>query len=203
MKMWGAYEKIIYRFSKGQFPQIREGVYKFAKPIAKEIKNITLKKGIEDEPLEKLLEQLYFRRHCGLNIENMYYYYKLIDEVSADDKKGAYELKDTIEVRTPNGTLEPTIWQNNINFFSKLLLYAASDNFDSEKIDDMLKNMEFTLGVKNKQIVNYTYLDYMTIDIPLAIELANTIFKDEVDKLNFLKQYLENDMEEEKTLVLR
>ena len=46
---------------------------------------------------------------------------------------GSYE-KDTIEFRCPNGTLNPVIWQNNINLFVHLLEYAKSPDFNYDVI---------------------------------------------------------------------
>ena len=44
-----------------------------------------------------------------------------------------YDKSKTIEFRSSNGTLNEIIWQNNVNFFTKMLLSCASDNFDIEK----------------------------------------------------------------------
>ena len=87
--------------------------------------------------------------------------------------------KNTIEFRCPNGTLSHIIWQNNINFFVKLLLYCRSNNFDIDFINKKMKNYE----VKKLEQYSDIYLDD-------AIELSDLIFDNELDKMYFLKQYL-------------
>ena len=41
----------------------------------------------------------------------------------------------TIEFRCPNGTLNEVIWQNNLNLFVHLLLYAKSNDFDEYRVE--------------------------------------------------------------------
>lgn len=83
-------------------------------------------------------------------------------------------------MRCPNGTINPIIWQNNINFFAKLFLYCSSDNFDKDFID-------YKLTCLRNNLINY---DYSNIYIDAILEFSNLIFSNEIDKLYFLKQYL-------------
>lgn len=66
-------------------------------------------------------------------------------------KKGIIE-GNTIEVRCPNGTVNPVIWQNNINFFAKLFLYCSGNNFDIEFIN-------YKLDYLKDGIIHYDYND--------------------------------------------
>lgn len=189
MKMWSAYENVIYRFSKGEFSTLRDVAYDYASPIARDVKKISLMPFIEKQNIRNMMGLFFTRRFRGLNIYNMYSYYKLTNGIKFNNEIKASEIKDTIEVRCPNGTLDPKLWQNNINFFSKLLLYAVSDEFDSEKIDYILNSLEFQELILLDKKIDLSYLSYMNIDMDLAIDLADTIFKDETEKFDFLKQY--------------
>lgn len=90
----------------------------------------------------------------------------------------------TIEIRCPNGTLEPVIWQNNVKFFGKLLEYAASNTYDKELIQ--------ILGQDTSPQIN----------IEKAYALAQLIFNNELDKLYFLRQYIKDGKQtKEKKLI--
>jgi len=71
-----------------------------------------------------------------------------------------------IEFRIPNGTLNEEIWQNYINFFSKFVL-SCKKELDVEKTLYKIKNRESS-----------------------AVELANYVFNDDIDKEYFLIQTL-------------
>ena len=105
IKLWSAYENIIYRFSYGDLLNARFSIKKFAYPTAillqrdyEYIKNI--KKEVE---LIDIIHILSGRRVQGINFNN----------VSTKDPS-ITEYKNTIEFRCPNGTLDPIIWQNNL-----------------------------------------------------------------------------------------
>ena len=71
---------------------------------------------------------------------------------------------DRIEFRIPNGTLDPSIFQNYINFFAKFII--ACKNIDREEIIYKIK--------KNKNSLN---------------DLLDFTFDNELDKENFKIQY--------------
>ena len=192
MKLWAVYEPIIYRFSKGEFSSIRpNAITKYAKPFAKEIKQLILEEGVNDSSYEKLVHDFFVKGFAGLNIENLFYYNTVSDDQELFEEISKYKrLKDTIEVRTPNGTLNPVIWQNNINFFAKLFLYATSNTFDDDAISEKLERLSFEMKVVDKKLRNLTYAKYNILTTFTALELADLIFDNDVDKLNFLKQYV-------------
>lgn len=101
-------------------------------------------------------------------------------------KKDMYDyfhIENTIEFRCPNGTLNPIIWQNNVNFFIKLLTYCKGSYFDNEIID---KRHEINLDIYNNlELYNEIYLNQ-------ALELCDLIFTNNTDKVYFLKQYLKS-----------
>jgi hypothetical protein len=96
-----------------------------------------------------------------------------------------YHQNNTVEVRCPNGTLENAIWQNNINFFVKLLAYVNSDKFDEDLINKKFEKL------KNA----FTIYDYYLLDIPTAVELSDMLFDNNLDKLNFMSQYWKDGSE--------
>ena len=48
----------------------------------------------------------------------------------------------------PTGTCNPTIWQNNVNLFFKMLKYSSSNKFDKEFINKRID--EISIKEPNK-----------------------------------------------------
>lgn len=168
LKMWGTYENIIFRFSYGEFLNHRKNINYYAMPISDEI--------------HFLLEMNEYKK---LNTIDTINYFQLTrgDALNFDNFKNTQKgYGNTIEIRCPNGTLEPIIWQNNINFFIKFILYCKNDRYNEDIIENRIsQNKEFG------QIKNYDY-----IDINQAIELSDMIFYNNLDKVYFLRQYLKS-----------
>lgn len=179
LKLWCIFETEIYQFSYGELDKIREQAYYFAYPIKGQIthnkmhleqlmrvlKNLS-KEYTQDELLEANI-QLFILSYLGSRFNGL----------SFNCIKHAYsESNNTFEVRTPNGTLDKVIWQNNINFFAKFLTYFKRE-YDKEFID-----YHFDRLTKNETLLN-------KYDVEKAIILRDMIFKDETDKLYFMKQY--------------
>ncbi len=169
IKLWIIYEPLIYRFSFGERLGPRAGIFKFAVQLDK----VLLKNLSSFENSVNLYELLsYFPIDKYYSFNTCY-----VNPV----KKGIIE-GNTVEVRCPNGTVNPVIWQNNINFFAKLFLYCSDNNFDSEFIN-------YKLDYLKDGIIHY---DYNDIYIDEALELSDLVFSRELDKLYFLKQYLKD-----------
>lgn len=188
LEMWTIFEDVIYRFSTGEYMTLRPAANYSATPIREDVMDITsifFREDVMDTTSSFLdFKNLYkgsmdkliwlFSTNCGgIKIEN------LKNETFFDQNK------KTIEVRCPNGTLEHTIWQNNINFFYHFLKYALSDNFNEELMDELFLRLNPVSDSVDKQIDNY-----MNLNIEKAIFLSNLIFDEEIDKLYFLKELL-------------
>lgn len=170
-KIWSVYENIIYRFAYGEYLTPRTYISRsITNPIANSLWQ-TLKyeevKKLDYLDLIKLFYQN-FRHITCLNLHNV----KNMEEKD----------RNTIEIRCPNGTLNPIIWQNNINFFIKLLLYCSSKKYNEETL----------LNRKLKNGENYYFEDYSKINLEQAIELSDLIFDNNLDKVYFLRQYLKS-----------
>lgn len=176
LEMWTIFEDVIYRFSTGEYMTLRPAANYSATPIREDIMDVASDflsfKNSYKGSMDKLI--WFFSTNCGgIKIENL-----KNDIFFGQNKK-------TIEVRCPNGTLEHTIWQNNINFFYHFLKYALSDNFNEELMDELFSRLNPVSGSIDKQIDNY-----MNLNIEKAIFLSNLIFDEEIDKLYFLKELL-------------
>ena len=180
-KLWMTYENVIFRFLYGEYTSPREGMEKYAKPISKIL--------IED----------FDRIEDRANMNTANYMLKVLN--AGDDRRRAINfrnasnaelynynkeaVKNTIECRVANGTFNPIIWQNNINLLVKLLEYSKREDFNDDILDRRLKE------IISKEIPGSIY-KYSQINIDSAIELADLIFTNNLDKIYFLRQYLKD-----------
>lgn len=172
LKLWQAYENIIFRFAYNEFLQHRSCITTYSEPIRnylKEILDIYNSYDISCITTRDVLKDVPQHKYCAVN-----FIHTTID--TPDRRK-------TIEFRCANGTLDYIIWQNNINLFVKLLLYSRNKDFNNDIIDKRLLTDENTwLGLKY----------YSEIYLNQALELTDLLFDNNLDKIYFLKQYLKS-----------
>ncbi len=168
-KLYALYEDILTRFGFNNL-EFRQTVETCARPIAD-----TIREKISDlEPPYCLtyVLQIFSIENPSIKITEY-----------ADFCSGIYALipSDTIEIRSPDGTLDETRWQNNINTYGKLLQYAVGQDYDSEFV-----NYQY-----NQPPTPYS--DYSLLNFDKALELADLIFETDTDKFSFLAQYIQKD----------
>lgn len=116
-------------------------------------------------------------------IEKLIEYKRYCVEFKLKDGNKTY-LPDIIEFRSGNGCDDVWIWQNYINTFYYLEEYI-------HKID--LDLIDYDLCHLQKRDKPYSVLW-----LEDALKFANTIFKEDIDKIYFLRQYIGYDLEEVK-----
>ncbi len=176
--LWATYEDVIFRFANGEYTKERLV--------------------IDDNAHSCYFTYDSYYQELTKNGEHIWPYILENLKVSPDSavrfkqlqKLGVYKFDNTIEFRNPNGTFNPIIWQNNINFFMKMLYYVVSDRFDYDVI----------LRRKKLNDMNYKYFsNYDMIHMDSALEFCDLIFDNNQDKVYFLKQYLKNNNEDTET----
>ena len=166
-----AYEHIIYRFANGERIDARSNQVAVAYPIC--ITYSEFYKEILDTKDFNEMKQvlaLNFNRFQGLNLNNIRF---------KNITKNSY--KNTIEFRMANGTKEEIVWQNLVNTYTKMINSSIITEFDIEKIKEK---------IENNTNLNYSYFYKYYIDD--ALEFADIIFDNNLDKSNFLKQYIKD-----------
>lgn len=172
LKIWMLFEDIIYRFSYGEGKSARSSINSYARPINEKIySKLDKLVQMENETFESVIKDFKNKKQ-GLS-----FYYT---------SNNIQKLLNTIEIRTFNGTLNKVIIQNNINFIIHLLLYALSEEYDEEYIDYEIKRFQ-PIELKSFGRKNPTK----------ALTLSNLIYKDELEQLYFMKQYLKCFKKEE------
>ena len=162
VNLWILYEHLIFRFTNGEFLYSRPNISLYAYPLREEFGLLPIDflsfnlKDYKNRFIDSCI------RLC--NIRNL--------------KEQKY--KNTIEFRCPNGTLDPVIWQNNLNFFVKFIEYTKKVNY-KEICDELY----------NSSVVSAN--NYYQIFLEEAINLVDQIFDTNMDKIYFLRQYLKNN----------
>ena len=169
LKSWITYENVIYRFLYGEYLTPRERILKYAFPIQRLLSADFQKPHPNNNSLKELVNTISHERYQGVNFKRVTSY--------------EYEENNTIEFRTPNATLDVVIWQNNINFLTKFLLYASNSDYNSDIVT--ARRTKNNLKYANISLYNQIYLEQ-------ALELADEIFNNNLDKLYFLRAYLKN-----------
>ena len=170
IKFYAVYEDILMRFNTGERINTRASANLYAHPVALPIKQkIDSLKEFSD--LSEFLKQLDFSSFSSMLIENYISYIMWGGAV------------DTVEFRSPNGTLNPVLWQNYVNTYGKMLEHATSGELDEEHLDYMFKLKNPTREIKSQ------------IHFERALLFADTIFKNNLDKMDFLRQYVKDGTE--------
>lgn len=184
-KLWSVYENIIYRFCYGEHFGYRPTIMKYSRPAASFY--MSKLKLLKDKNNYNVLEMLWsmepllsedrYTKNFGLS------YWRIL----ADDKSNIYrDINEfnkgcTVELRVPNGTFNEIIWQNNINFFIKMMLYCKSDKYNQDIIDRRMVLVEDKFS---------NLLSYSSIYLDQVLEFVDMIFDNNLDKIYFLKQYI-------------
>ena len=160
LKTYILYEKELLTFLAGEEKQLRPLFRKYASPIAPAIlEDIDCLNNVTD--FLDIYYQVFFKdRNWAVNFTN----------VLLDSAKRYH--KNTLEFRSPNSSKKDIIWQNNINTLVKLMIAPEKGLVDEEFIDYKLSKGFSNIRSDEK-----------------ALELVDTIFDNNVDKLYFLKQY--------------
>lgn len=167
LKLWSAYENVIYRFGYNEYLTKNKGI-SYCKSTSLMFFNAYIVFG---DNLSRLLNYLSDSRSQAVNFQNVTLSNKEVIPFG------------TIEFRNPNGTLDPVIWQNNVNLFTKLLLYCRSNKFNDDIVQKRLNQ---------KCMYSNDFENYNHIFTEQAIELSDMIFDNNLDKIYFLRQYIKD-----------
>lgn len=172
IKLWSVYENIIYRFVYGDYLTARPDILKYAEPLASIFDEDykILKKNNED--LNNIIFRISHKRNQAINFEHVKW-----------TKCDSFFINNTIEFRCPNGTLNPVIWQNNVNLLARLLTYSKNTSYNDDLIEKRRK-------INSRKILSIEFYDEIYLE--QALELCDIIFENNFDKIYFLKQYLKS-----------
>ena len=190
IKLWYVYENIIYRFTNGEYLNRRPNIINDAQPGTSRLMNPEKVRYITNVgTCTQFLENvdcIFTARGIGNAPFNMY-------ELNAANTHKEEGRHDVIEFRCPNGTLDPVILQNNINLFVKMFLASKSGNIDVEVVENRFKKNTTDLELKEGKGVYGDYENfYDLIYIEQALEFADLIFDNNLDKVYFLRQYFKS-----------
>ena len=174
IKTYAVYENVLFRFLYGDKLTPRKTLKEYAPPMASNILWRLDKINKADNLYDMRLALPIENRTQAINLTNVKF-----SELTQQAK-----IKNTVEFRCPNSTVEEVVWQNNINALTKLMLATASPNFDEEYIDYKISQGEIPTSQHN-----YTYNEIL---LKKVLEFTDLIFDNNQDKIYFLRQYLKN-----------
>lgn len=169
LTIYVVYKHILFRYSFNNQISGRKYMLEYATPVADRIYQ-TLKLINKCKNVSELYDLLPDDKRQAINFQHVKFYDILNDKI-----------KNTIEFRMPNGTIEEVIWQNNVNTFSKLILSSKSPTFDREFLEYKLEN---------ERVSSNNIIMYNVVCLKNALEFVDLIFDNNLDKAYFLKQYL-------------
>lgn len=176
LKLYTAYENILFRFIYGDKISGRKKLFKYAPPIADSIYNgmSSINRATSISDIRWILPTS--ERYAALNFSNVNFY----------NPERRYE-KNTLEFRSPNASTNAVVWQNNINAFAKMLVASRDKVMDEEFLDYKLKH----------EYLPYSENEYMYNDVSLknVLEFVDLVFDNNLDKIYFLRQYLKDFQE--------
>lgn len=176
LKLYIAYEGVLFRFVYGDKISGRRKLLKYAPPIADRLYNYLNRLNEARDLLDIDWVVSSRERRAALNFHNTSFH----NPNSGDDK-------NTLEFRNPNATTDAVIWQNNINAFAKMLVSSRDKVMDEEFLDYKLKH-EFYPYSGNEHLYNDVHLKN-------ALEFVDLVFDNNLDKVYFLRQYLKGFQE--------
>lgn len=172
IELYTVYENILIKFGYGHTGKPRQNLFTYAKPIGQEIKSKLLCI-MESKNWNDLCIWMPYHKHSSINFKNINW-----ENIENDNK-------NTIEFRSANGTVDYSIWQNLVNTYGHLIKSCTNLTFDDEFIKYKIKTFYYK-NCHDEQFYNKVYLRE-------ALELVDTIFDNDYDKLMFLKNYINNN----------
>lgn len=191
LKLYSLYEPELIGISKGDLKTLRKKIFDYAPPISHRILPLLasgdypkvggdkeLEKFLDSVPTYHIFERSLTYKHNAINFEVL--------KLSGGDK-------NRIELRYPNGTLNPIIFQNNVNIISRLCLTAVNKKSEVDKLFNKYKVVELMRCKKyqQKKINNLFMKPIFKIkdkEMDKIISLADFIFDNDIDKMNLIKQ---------------
>ena len=159
LKTYMIYENELVYFLNGEDKLARKSASEYAKLVSS-----TYYKRLDDINEARDLKELYYAIILSKKNALSFYYTKL--------KSTHRDVYNTVEFRSPNSSVNELIWQNNVNTVTKLMLAARNKKIDEDFLDYKLEKEPDKFAL-----------------LPKALELADIIFDNDLDKMYFLKQY--------------
>lgn len=172
LKLWAVYEPVFFRLFMGDFYQVRDLTY------AEALQKLIVEKinYIDTHCLTQIKSELFPNKRKSFNILNF-------------DAMKSY-AKNTLELRFPNGSLNPWIWQNHINIFIHFLLCCRNTNELDTYIQDKMKKW------KTGSTTAYTEMHLEEV-----LALCDLLFENNRDKYALLKEYLHSYQNPKETYI--
>ena len=178
LKIWSLYENVLFHFYSGEFINLRKSIYNSTDSLRLSFFSI-----LEKEEHGNLSIKEIYERYMDMDwIRSSLYFGNSLD---SSYENSVFRESNTVELRCPNGTFNPIIWQNNVNAFLAILKYSTGKSFDDDFIN-------YQINLLKNSSEAYTNKNYHKIDYLHSFQLVDLIFNNNLDKVNFLRQYIKD-----------
>ena len=172
IKLYVAYENVLFRFFYGDKVSGRKRILRFAPPIGDFLcQRLDTFNHVRD--ISSFLVNLPYGKYQSVAFFHL-------DFASIDEVKEG----NTLEFRMPNGTVEEVIWQNYVNTCVKMMIAYEKGLVDEEFLD---------YKIKNERVSSiHDFCLYPEVDLAGVLEFVDMVFDNDLDKVYFLRQYFRN-----------
>ena len=173
-EIWANVEKLLYIIGNAENTLPRKGVIDYAMPISNDLR-VAIQEGQLDLYNEEDLNE-FVTRLKDLQAEEKAKSINFLNVFSKD--------KNTIEIRIPNGTIDPDIWIENINLFGGIIK-TAQDIF-------IIKNQKILTPEEKEKFQCYELLKSKTMGDEEKLELLLKLVLPEELRETYRKRYEKN-----------
>ena len=173
------FEDIMFGYGVGEFDKIRGLASCYARPVSVMWSN-KLKDLSEDDSFEKIINDI---KICKTDSISLFKVNK--------NHIGEFFVDNVFEYRFHNPSTNPIIIQNNVNADVHAMMYAKSDDFNLDLVDNYKEELvDITRNFNNRELMHY----YTSIKIDKFLKFIDLIYSDgcNLDKINTCKQYFKS-----------
>ena len=194
-KLYVVYEDVLLRFNYGELDYPRDNLYKHAESNFSIFRHIDLfyKNDKQIRSFDEFVKAYSIFKNMAISFRRLDKNFVLSKYNGHKEIKNWYDYR-TLEFRSGMGTLNKSIWQNYVNVDTKMMLCCLDDNKDWDYIDRLFYD---TVGNHDLEEFSDKY------NLSRAISFCNFVFDEDIDKLNFLRQYIKSDAKLDKNVLVR
>ena len=193
IELWVNNEELFYILSNKKGEMIREDAIPYATPLSKKLKEgfkLKLFKEFESLSTEEFINNIKIvqdfqmkngGRRTGINFRNINDYYN--------------PSRNTIEFRTPNGTIDADIWIENITLFGGLVSLSKKISELQELNKDKLSDENKELLQKFEMLKDHDLSQSKKVDLILDLCVPKEMKNVFIDRFNENSKFLDDNAE--------
>lgn len=184
--MWSYYEPIIYRFSTGEYNEIRPFIASYAKPLNISMSNQQISALEHHLEMKEFLTQFMkeFGKIFAVNL-NPYYY-----AMKYRKNKHSFWEKATVEFRTFATTYQYDVIYSYLEMILEMIEHVKTLSLEERSLYlESLKNRKKYIDPNSFSSEEMNMNPYFQLNMKKALEFSKLIYQDEKEQKQFMKIY--------------